>query len=167
MRPLIILCLALASTYASAEAYRWVDSTGRTIISDSPPPSNVKSVEKIGGNSERSDGLPFALRKAKENFPVTLYTSADCTSDCKQARDVLNARGVPFTEKMLQKAEDATELSQLVGDVFIPSLKVGKQSVRGFEAGAYNNLLDLAGYPKSAPYGSKPSGGLAPVEKPN
>ena len=42
-----------------------------------------------------------------------------------------------------------------------PTLKVGKQSFRGFEPAAYNNLLDLAGYPKSAAYGSKPSGGLA------
>ena len=167
MRPLIILCLVLTSTGAAAEAYRWVDSNGRTIISDSPPPSNVKSVEKMGDSNQNADGLSFTLRKAKENFPVTLYTSADCTNDCKQARDVLNARGVPFTEKMLQKAEDAAELKQLVGDVFIPSLKVGKQSFRGFEAGAYNNLLDLAGYPKTAPYGSKPSGGLAPTEKTN
>ncbi|PKO87432.1 MAG: glutaredoxin family protein [Betaproteobacteria bacterium HGW-Betaproteobacteria-10] len=167
MRPLFILCLALVSTCASAEAYRWVDSAGRVIISDTPPPSTAKNVAKLGGNNEKSDGLPFALRKAKENYPVTLYTSADCTTDCQQARDALNARGVPFTEKMLQKAEDANELKQLVGDVFIPSLKVGKQSFRGFEAGAYNNLLDLAGYPKSAPYGSKPSGGLAPVGKEN
>jgi len=30
-----------------------------------------------------------------------------------------------------------------------------------FETGAYSNLLDLAGYPKTAPYGAKPSGGLA------
>jgi len=43
----------------------------------------------------------------------------------------------------------------------VPALKVGKQSFRGFEAGAYNNLLDLAGYPKTAAYGGKPSGGLA------
>jgi hypothetical protein len=43
----------------------------------------------------------------------------------------------------------------------VPALKVGKQSFRGFEAAAWNNLLDLAGYPKTAPYGSKPSGGLA------
>jgi len=167
MRPLFILCLALASTCASAEAYRWVDTAGRVTISDTPPPSTAKEVSKLGGSNESSDGLPFALRKAKENFPVTLYTSADCTTDCQQARDMLNGRGIPFTEKMLQKAEDANELKQLVGDVFIPSLKVGKQSFRGFEAGAYNNLLDLAGYPKSAPYGSKPSGGLPPVEKTN
>jgi hypothetical protein len=51
---------------------------------------------------------------------------------------------------MLQKPEDAEELKQLIGDAFVPSMKVGKQSFRGFEAGAYNNLLDLAGYPKSA-----------------
>jgi glutaredoxin len=104
---------------------------------------------QVGESNENADGLPFALRKAKENFPVTLYTSADCTTDCKQAREILNGRGVPFTEKMLQNAEDANELKQLVGDVFIPSLKVGKQSFRGFESGAYNNLLDLAGYPAS------------------
>jgi len=167
MRPLFILCLALASTWASAETYRWVDSAGRVMISDTPPPSTAKGVAKLGESGENTDGLPFALRKAKENFPVTLYTSADCTTDCQQARDTLNGRGIPFTEKMLQKAEDANELKQLVGDVFIPSLKVGKQSFRGFEAGAYNNLLDLAGYPKSAPYGSKPSGGLPPGEKAN
>ena len=167
MRQLLVLCLVLASAYAAAETYRWVDPSGRIIISDTPPPSKVKGVAKSGSSDESVDSRPLGLRKATDNFPVTLYTAADCSIECKQARDVLNARGVPFTEKMLQKAEDANELKQLVGDTFIPSLKVGKQSFRGFEAGAYNNLLDLAGYPKSAPFGSKPSGGLPPVEKTN
>ena len=161
MRYLIILCLALASTCASAEAYRWVDPAGRTIISDTPPPGRARDVSKAGSASEASDGLPYEVRRAVENFPVTLYTSADCASECKQARDFLNARGVPFTEKMLQKQEDVDELKKLVGDTFIPALKVGKQGFRGFEPAAYSNLLDLAGYPKSAAYGSRPSGGLA------
>lgn len=164
MRYLLILCLALLSVGASAQAYRWVDSTGRTIISDTPPPGQAKAVSRVGdAPPSGGDDLPFAVRKARENFPVTLYTAADCISECKQARDTLNGRGIPFTEKMLQKAEDSAELKALVGDVFVPSLKVGKQSFRGFEAGAYNNLLDLAGYPKTAAYGSKPSGGLAPA----
>lgn len=167
MRPLLILCLVLAWTSATADTYRWTDAAGRTIISDVPPPNKVKSVAKLGDHSDESEGLSFALRRAKENFPVTLYTSADCIAECKEARDLLNARGIPFSEKMLQKPEDATELKQLVGDVFIPSLKVGKQSFRGFQASAYNNLLDLAGYPKTAPYGSKPTGGPAPAEKGN
>jgi glutaredoxin len=161
MRYLIILCLALASTCASAEAYRWVDPQGRVVISDTPPPGRARDVSRAGSASETSDGLPYEVRRAAENFPVTLYTSADCASECKQARDFLNARGVPFTEKMLQKQEDIDELKKLVGDAFVPALKVGKQSFRGFEPVAYNNLLDLAGYPKSAAYGSKPSGGLA------
>jgi glutaredoxin len=161
MRCLLMLCLALASASVVAETYRWVDPAGRTVISDTPPPGRMHSVSKAGAGAADDDGLPFAVKRAAENFPVTLYTSADCTTQCKDGRDLLNGRGVPFAEKMLQSQEDVAELKQLVGDAFVPALKVGKQSFRGFEAGAWNNLLDLAGYPKSAPYGSKPSGGLA------
>lgn len=161
MRHLLVLCLLLAGSSAFAETYRWLDAAGRVVISDTPPPGKTKAVVKTGDIAETSDNLPFAVKKAAEDFPVILYTTPDCTSECKQARDLLNGRGVPFNEKMLQKAEDFAELKQLVGDAFVPSLKVGKQSSRGFEAGTYNNLLDLAGYPKTAPYGSKPSGGLA------
>jgi len=160
MRHLLVLCLALSSLAVSAETYRWVDPQGRTVISDTPPPGRARDVSKAGGGPA-SDGLPYAVRIAAENYPVTLYTSADCTRECKDARDLLNSRGVPFSERMVQRQEDVDELKHLVGDFFVPALKVGKQSFRGFETGAYNNLLDLAGYPKTAPYGAKPSGGLA------
>ncbi len=160
MRHLLVLCLALSSLAVSAETYRWVDPPGRTVISDTPPPGRARDVSK-SGSGPNTDGLPYATRMAAENYPVTLYTSADCTKECKDARDLLNSRGVPFSERMVQKQEDVDELKQLVGDFFVPALKVGKQSFRGLEAGAWNNLLDLAGYPKTAPYGSKPSGGLA------
>ncbi|MBU1363958.1 MAG: glutaredoxin family protein [Gammaproteobacteria bacterium] len=150
MRYLLPLCLVLAAAGVQADTYRWTDSAGRTVVSDTPPVGKATGVVKLGGKPEASDGLSFATKRAMELFPVTLYTAADCVAECKNARDLLNGRGTPFTEKMLQKPEDFEELKQLVGDVFLPSLKVGKQSFRGFEAGAYNNLLDLAGYPKSA-----------------
>ena len=161
MRHLLVLCLALSSLAVSAETYRWVDPAGRTVVSDTPPPGRAHSVSKAGSGAVDTVDLPYAVKKAVEDFPVTLYTSADCASQCRDARNVLNSRGVPFTEKMVQKQEDFDELKQLVGDAYVPALKVGKQSFRGFEAGSYNNLLDLAGYPKTAPYGAKPSGGLA------
>ena len=161
MRHLLMLCLALSSACAVAETYRWVDPAGRTVISDTPPSGRAHSVAKAGASNGNTDGLPYAVKKAAEDFPVTLFTSADCVSQCKDARDLLNVRGVPFTEKMVQKQEDLDELKQLLGDAYVPALKVGKQSFRGFETGAYNNLLDLAGYPKTAPYGSKPGGGLS------
>lgn len=161
MRHLLVLCLALTSACAVAETYRWVDPAGRTVISDTPPPGRANSVAKAGASNGNTDGLPFAVKQAVESFPVTLYTSADCVSQCKDARDLLNGRGVPFSEKMMQTQEDLDELKKLVGDAYVPALKVGKQSFRGFEVSAYNNLLDLAGYPKTAPYGSKPAGGLS------
>lgn len=161
MRRLLLVCLALASTCSFGQTYRWIDASGRTVFSDTPPPGKVKSVVKAEDDKESGDALPFAVKKAAENFPVILYTATNCTIECKLARDLLNGRGVPFTEKMVQKKEEIDELTQLVGDNIIPSIKVGKQSSRGFEASAYNNLLDLAGYPKSAPYGSKPAGGLS------
>ncbi len=158
MRYRFMICLALACTGASADTYRWVDSAGKTVISDMPPPGKAKDLVKTGGKAEADDGLPFATRKAAESFPVILYTAANCLADCKNARDLLNARGIPFTEKMVQKQEEIDELKQLVGDTYIPSIKVGNQSFRGFNAAAYNNLLDLANYPKTAPFGSKPAG---------
>lgn len=161
MRHLLVLCLALASSGLFAETYRWVDANGRVVVSDTPPPGKAKNVAKSGESTADEGFMSFETKKAVDNFPVTLYTSPDCVAECKQARDLLNGRGVPFTEKMLQKQEDVDELKKLVGDAFVPALKVGKQAARGFEPGAYNNLLDLAGYPKSAPLGSKSSGGLS------
>lgn len=156
----LILCLTLATPLAFSETYRWVDSTGKTMITDTPPPGAAKRVAKVGQEAKKdTDGLPFAVRRAVDNFPVTLYTAPNCLNECREARDLLSGRGVPFNEKVIKDTEDpvAGELKQLVGDAVVPSIKVGRQSVSGFESGAYNNLLDLAGYPKPAP-GRKTTG---------
>ena len=163
MRYIATIALILASTLAVAQTYRWVDpATGKTMISDSPPPGKVKNLTRsVSGDLGSDMELPYATRKAMENFPVVLYTAPDCTTECKLARDYLNKRGIPFSEKMLQKTEDFDELRNLVGGAFVPSLKVGKQGIKGFDEGGYSNVLDLAGYPANALPGSKPSGAMA------
>ena len=105
----------------------------------------------------------YAIRQASEKHPVTLYTSADCVDTCQQGRALLNGRGIPFEEKIVRSGTpDMEALKQLTGGQgFVPTLVVGRQSSKGFEAGGWSNLLDLAGYPKTAPYGSKPSGAFA------
>lgn len=162
MRPLLFATLLLAAVPLHAQTYRWVDpATGKKVISDNPPPSNAKQVTQAReGAAGQSEGLPFATRRAVENFPVTLYTAPDCVEACRQARDLLNKRGIPFTEKMIEKQADIDEMKQQFGDAVAPMLKVGRQTVRGYSDAAYHNVLDLAGYPTSAPVGSKPSGGL-------
>jgi hypothetical protein len=63
---------------------------------------------------------------------------------------------------MLASQEEINDLEKQLGSAAaVPSIIVGRQNFKGFESGAWNNLLDLAGYPKSAPYGTKPSGAFA------
>ena len=164
-RPIILVITLFCVSVAQAQTtYRWIDkASGRTVYSDQPPPPGITAITtgKSGTPSEEAR-IPYATRQAAEKFPVTLYTSANCMDICKQARDLLNGRGVPFTEKILSTQEEFTDLGKrLGGEVPVPSITIGSQNFRGYEPGAWNNLLDLAGYPASAPYGSKPSGAFA------
>ena len=154
MQRLLVLCLALCCAGVQAQTYRWTDANGRTVISDTPPPGQVRNVAKAGGKAVPDDGLPFATRLAAEKHPVLLYTAAECVDECKQARELLKARNIPYTEKMVKTPEDVAELKQLIGDVFVPTIKVGKEFHRGFNRTAYDNLLDIAAYPKAT--GAKP-----------
>jgi glutaredoxin len=108
-------------------------------------------------------GEAYATKVAREKHPVTLYTSA-CGSACDQARQLLIQRGVPFSSKDLQASEDArNEVQKLTGKLNVPVLLVGSDKVEGFAAGQWQAALDRAGYPKSAPPGSKPVPPPAPV----
>ena len=163
LRPTYVLlaALLLAGT-AHAQTYRWIDpASGRTMITDTPPPGKIKTVSKTTSGDPDETPLPYAVRQAAANFPVTLYIGPECATECKNARDLLNRRGIPFSEKVVQQKEDIEDLKKLVGDAFIPSLKVGKQAIRGFQPEAYGSALDLAGYPSQALPGRKPAGSPA------
>lgn len=73
MRYLFAICLTLTSVGASADTYRWTDTNGQTVITDTPPPGKARSVVKMGGNNDAGDGLSFATKKAAEAFPVVLF----------------------------------------------------------------------------------------------
>jgi glutaredoxin len=158
------IALLVATSTMAQTTYRWVDkATGQTVYSDQPPPPGTQAVVKEAkGESGAEQQMPYAIRQAAEKFPVVLYTAASCVDECKNARDLLNGRGVPFSEKMLSTQEEVDALAKLLGsEAGVPSLSVGKQNYKGFESGAWNNLLDLAGYPKTATFGAKPSGAFA------
>ena len=159
----ITAALLLATAVSAQTTYRWEDpKTGSTVISDLPPPPGTGRVV-ISESSGAADPqrLPYAIRVASEKFPVVLYTSAGCGA-CQQARALLNGRGVPFSEKVLVSQEELTALGrQLGGTAALPSVSVGRQSATGFVAARWNELLDFAGYPATAPYGFTPSGSAA------
>lgn len=135
----------------AAQLYRWVDPDGRVFYTDKPPPTNARDSEKMRVNTRADEiPLPYEAKVAVKNFPVTLYTS-DCGEPCDAARKLLEARGVPFTEKNGREASVQDELKKLIGAPEVPVLLVGRSPVKGWEPGLWTAALDAAGYPKSIP----------------
>ncbi len=164
-RIMMAVWLAAASTsLAAASLYQWKDAQGRTVYSDQPPPPNIHNAQqKAFKGSVIEIGESYAGKTAREKFPVTLYASA-CGPLCDQARQLLTQRGIPFSNKDPQASTEAeTELKKLTGRTSVPVLVVGSDKIDGFEAGQWQAALDHAGYPKSAPAGSKPVSATAPT----
>lgn len=144
---LLLLCLSLPLT--AGELFRWVDETGRVHYSDQPPPAKVKKSERLGarGNVVETDKESFEMKRAREASPVALYVTS-CGSPCANARQFLSQRRIPFQAKNPEQSlEDAVELKKLVGGLEVPVLKVGGSHHKGFDAVAWEKLLQAAGYP--------------------
>lgn len=142
----------LVGVAVHAEVYRWVDAEGKIHYSDQLPPSSIKQVEKKkpAGGKPVDTPLPYALQQAVKNFPVTLYSS-ECGDACTRARQLLTKRGIPFTDLDATDPNAQKELRKLTGGpIEVPILKIGRDTLRGFEEGKWNTSLDAAGYPQTS-----------------
>ena len=160
----IVLAAALGAAQAQQKLYRWVDEQGTVNVTDTPPPLGAKKVEqKTYGGGASAGPSPFELREAQQNFPVTLYTAPSCKAPCTQARAALNKRGVPFSEVQVWNEETNAKLKEVSNANEVPVLSVGRSVQKGFEQGAFDSLLDSAGYPRA---GLLPEGTQAAPEAP-
>jgi len=144
----------IAGAAIAQQLYRWTDDKGVVHVTDTPPPTGAKNVKKEAAPAASASGaaaesLPYEVSLAAKNFPVKLYTAPNCKEQCDIARDALNKRGVPFTEVSVRDQATNEELKSVVGANEVPSLVVGRSVQKGFEQGAYDALLDSAGYPKA------------------
>lgn len=148
--PLSLLITLLLSANVHAQLYKWVAPDGKITYSDTPPPSSVKKVEeKALATGPSTIGFPFELAQAVKNSPVTLYTTAKCEA-CTDARNLLNTRGVPYTEKTVNSNDDIARLKQAGGDRQLPFATIGSQKQAGFNSELWDTALTSAGYPASS-----------------
>jgi glutaredoxin len=162
----LLIVLALACTTQALAMYRWVDKNGGVHYSDQPPPPDARKIEqpKLNINVLDTSGLPYATRRAMENFPVRLFTSPKCKRPCERAREFLKQRGVPYSETSVTSAQSLASFKKIFkAKPFVPALAVGDQTQTGFSESGWNSMLDSAGYPRSVPPGTKagPVGGGA------
>lgn len=169
MKYVVLLSGLLMASAQAGELYRWVDAAGKVHYGDAPPP--VMDVEeKKFFDAGPDSNLPYATRRAQQNFPVTLYVADKCSEFCVKAREMLVRRGIPFAEKKLVTQEEIDAFRATSGGDSVPALSVGKAYIHGFNDGRWHGELDVAGYPRIAPYrppvepkpaGQEPAAGIA------
>lgn len=150
------LSLGAALSATAQGVYRIVGPDGRVTFSDQPPPATGAGRTQGQGQgpaaapAASSGGggaaLPFELRQTAARYPVVLYTGKDC-APCNSGRNLLNARGIPYTEKTVTSQEDAEALRRLAGEASLPFLTIGSQRLRGFSDLEWTQYLTAAGYP--------------------
>lgn len=149
-----LLASVLASPVLAQGVYRIVGPDGRVSFSDQPPPASAPA-RPVGsataGAAANAGGgqLPFELRQVSGRYPVTLYTGRDC-APCNSGRNLLNARGIPYSEKTVETPQDGEALKRLSGETSLPLLTIGSQRIKGYSDGEWTQFLDAAGYPKQS-----------------
>jgi glutaredoxin len=165
------IALAVIPALVPAQGiYRIVGPDGRVTFSDKPPASSEKATAlSPSGRSTQggaSGDLPFELREAMNRYPVTLYTGDNCEA-CGAARNLLNSRGVPYTERTIITTQDIEALKRLGMEAMVPTATIGGQRLKGYSEGEWSGYLDAAGYPKTSrlppSYRNPAPGPLAPI----
>jgi len=149
---LAILAASLAlGAAAQTTVFKWTDKDGKVHFSDTLPDADVNASQKtMGGGDSGNANLPYATQMAMQHSPVTLYSSADCGDSCASGRDLLEKRGVPYTERdPLKSAADQDALKKAAGALFVPVLMVGDNMLKGYQEDQWNEALDSAGYPRT------------------
>src|SRR5262245_20468486 len=129
--------LVLAACALPSHAlFKVVAPDGTVTYTDRPPAAQIGKPVPMGKDAATNDApstlaLPVDLRQAMARFPVTLYSSTDCTP-CESARRLLQGRGVPFVERQVLNGDDAEALDRLTGGRSVPTLTIGTQALRGF-----------------------------------
>ncbi|MDT7835158.1 glutaredoxin family protein [Aquabacterium sp. OR-4] len=158
LRAALLVALAATAAWPALAQYKVIGPDGRVTYTDRPPTAagnRVLSIRQSGAVSA-TDGapanlasLPQALRQPVARFPVTLITAADC-APCDSARQMLQRRGVPYSERSVVSDADQQALQQLSGALTVPSVRIGSQVLRGWLESDWLSTLDLAGYPASS-----------------
>lgn len=165
---LALLATSLAIPVFAQGVYRVVGPDGKVTFSDQPPPAAnppsrpVGNMAPGGSTGAGTTQLPFELRQISGRYPVTLYTGKDC-APCNSGRNLLNARGIPYSEKTVETSQDGEALKRLSGEASLPFLTIGSQQIKGYSDTEWTQFLDAAGYPKQS---TLPSGYRRPTPSP-
>ena len=133
-------------TVGALAQYKIVGPDGKVTYTDKPPTAQQIQPAKAGAAPAANAGMPFETRQAMTKFPVTLYSTKNC-SGCDHARAALRQRGVPFSEYSVTTESDFAAFQARFSGSTFPVMAIGGQTVKGYSSSDLSGYLDAAGYP--------------------
>ncbi len=126
--------------------YKIVGPDGKVTYTDKPPTAQDIKPGKGAAAPTGNAGMPFETRQAMTKYPVTLYSTKNC-SGCDHARQAMRTRGVPFNEYSVTTESDFNAFQSRFGGSTFPVMVIGSQTVKGYSSTDLSGYLDAAGYP--------------------
>ena len=132
----LLVALGIASTLAispcAAQTYQWKDSSGRTVISDTPPPGSVRSTARTVG------GVPAApnAEKAADSPAEAPKTTAERDMEFRKRQQEAREKA----EKDAKEAKAARERQQ--------NCELARRNLAALESGRPMGSLDASGNPQ-------------------
>ncbi|MEO6364169.1 MAG: glutaredoxin family protein [Caldimonas sp.] len=151
--PLAAFVAAVLLAGPSLAQFKVVGADGKITYTDREPSGTEGRVITLGARAPLAPSepdLPFELRQTAAKYPVTLYTASGTCEACASARQLLKARGIPYSERHVVSSEDADALERLSGAREAPTLAIGSQTLRGLAGEVWHSYLDAAGYPRES-----------------
>ena len=151
-----MFCLFLAVATAGAEMYQWIDDNGAVTFKDTPPPPAKKGARKVkvyresdfdpappvpaapAGRNDRkgvtaaaSSPAPPTPARARFSGTVEMYETDWC-GYCKQARNYMTSRGIPFVAYNIEQDSAAKRRHKELGGRGVPLIIIGTNRMSGF-----------------------------------
>jgi glutaredoxin len=140
----VLFLFATAPYPAWAEVYTWTDAQGTLHFSDKPPIDGTADRVRLqptntfrGAPAETAPG-DQAQRPA--NTKSVVMFSAEWCGYCRKARHYLQANGVAFRERDVEKDPAARREYDRLGGSGLPLILVGDQRLRGFSEEGFRRL---------------------------
>ncbi len=159
----VMFILLLAAATAGAEMYQWVDDNGAVTFKDTPPPPAKKGKRKVKvykesdfdpappvpatpagrGEWKGATSVTPAQAQQKQRFSgtVEMYVTDWC-GYCKQARNYMNANGIPFVSYDIEKDSSAKQRHKELGGRGVPLIIIGANRMSGFSPETLEHYLN-------------------------
>ncbi|MEO8005212.1 MAG: glutaredoxin family protein [Betaproteobacteria bacterium] len=147
----LVSMLLVAAGLAVADMYKWVDESGKTHYTDSPPPG--KKAQKLDLKINSIAGPPVvsaftggaaSTSNSAAAAKVKVYGATWC-GYCKRAKAYLQARRTPFEDIDVERSAQGQSEFLALGGRGVPVILVGDQRMDGYRQETLEGMLKHAG----------------------